>query len=697
VQNRRAGKKVTIDPLVPMGMSSTWSHDSRQSASRRTESVTSIWSEAPELPSECVAAEVPRTFVTKAGRSSSSSWGVGGFRGDAEAHPSSDDYVFLEGGEDFGHEAILRPQLSSEGANVRHVGFGGREEFVRSLSSMSDQIRELEIPSEDATILTPRNMPRVSSMAKTPGHFTDDEDGSTLQSEAIRSTVSRKISMWTDDVASGFTSAWNQVGSATKDALASFIDATDEAGVWAQEKIEEEYTKALKTAGLNRELIKVRMFDYTAGVRSNIIGGFKDMIKSACLSDPDMWPLITTAYRDTLDKVLHDIEHEIEVSLEAAILKQQSSLRLEGPRGEAAWERIYLRIRAFMLYHYLPHDLSIFGKIQDPAYIVLLFVTLLPVHFLRLTFLFMLLGFIVYPSPPDEFQLINFILMTKGSQFLSSGLFTMARGSMMYFRCFSCCKADMAQCIVVNGPGSVDSLLLASIDYLGAIVLPWLAFHWLPYSHKSIARTYVGRRLELDDVTEEDEGMRRTKSFASKVLVFQGGRLRKLLVWDVKCFSFSLVVLSVMATCTWREDEGNLDLFTWLWTSAQFKEDMFWAKVLYGLLSLPFLPFMIPLFLKVLTHCECTGFNEHGACVEFVMPPESRMKPRRPRSMTQMFGHILGALGRRRRGSTSAPAAGPSAATGGGSSGDGCAKAPTSDTVRGRGVGGGLADDEGLP
>jgi len=481
--------------------------------------------------------------------------------------------------------------------------------------------------------------------------------------DSMRTAISRRVTTWAEDVSSGFQHAWNQVADGTRDALAALIDMTDEAGVWAQERIEEEYSKVVVNAGLRREVIKARMFDYTAGVRSNIIGGFKDLIKNACLSDPDMWPWVKAAYRDTLDKVLNDIEHEIEVGLEAALLKQQSSFVAEGPKGHHLWSKLYLRLRAFVLYHYLPFDLSIFGKLKDPVYWAFLLLTTLPVHFLRLIFFTILLGFLLYPGPPDEFQLINFILMTKGSQFVSAGLFMMARGAMMYFACFSCCKPTMAECIMVYGPGSVDSLVLSSVDYLGAITLPWIAFRWLPYSEKAINRTYVGRKMdELEDDMEDEESpqpaMGPTKSqalkrTASRILVFQGGRLRRLLIWDMKCFGFSLVVLLLLAISTWREDETQeQNFFSWVWHSAQFKEDLFWAKVLYGILSLPFLPFMISLFLKVLTHCEYTGFNEHGACVAFDMPLKSRFEPRFQKRRRTVFTHLATSVGLRPRHST---------------------------------------------
>merc|ERR1711920_1046805 len=98
------------------------------------------------------------------------------------------------------------------------------------------------------------------------------------------------------------------------------------------------------------------------------------------------------------------------------------------------------------------------------------------------------------------------------------------------------------------------------------------------------------------------------------------------MLYDMKCFAMSLAVLAVVASWTRYVDatspatSESFDLFTWVHKSAQFRENLFWCKVLYGFSSLPFLPFMIPVFCKVLTRCEYTGYNENGACVEFQLP-----------------------------------------------------------------------------
>jgi hypothetical protein len=49
--------------------------------------------------------------------------------------------------------------------------------------------------------------------------------------------------------------------------------------------------------------------------------------------------------------------------------------------------------------------------------------------------------------------------------------------------------------------------------------------------------------------------------------------------------------------------------------SMQFRAAIFWCRVLYGLLSLPFVVFTLPLFFEAFTHSRPTGYTERGDCV----------------------------------------------------------------------------------
>merc|ERR1712061_871891 len=100
---------------------------------------------------------------------------------------------------------------------------------------------------------------------------------------------------------------------------------------------------------------------------------------------------------------------------------------------------------------------------------------------------------LLWPGPPDEFQLVNYILLFKGTQFLNAGVLSMAKGAMQYFMCFTLHKEDVLGCIVTNGPGGRENVILGLADYLGSCVLVWIAFWELRYSVKYVRPRYLGR------------------------------------------------------------------------------------------------------------------------------------------------------------------------------------------------------------
>ena len=48
--------------------------------------------------------------------------------------------------------------------------------------------------------------------------------------------------------------------------------------------------------------------------------------------------------------------------------------------------------------------------------------------------------------------------------------------------------------------------------------------------------------------------------------------------------------------------------------------------MLYGLLSLPFFLFALPLLFEVLTHARATGYDEYGRCVRVLSARERQLK-----------------------------------------------------------------------
>eukprot|EP00438_Fugacium_kawagutii_P023674 Skav229466 [mRNA] locus=scaffold2591:78436:79209:- [translate_table: standard] len=238
---------------------------------------------------------------------------------------------------------------------------------------------------------------------------------------------------------------------------------------------------------------------------------------------------------------------------------------------------------------------------------------LIPNAGFRVSVLSMILTFILFPRPPDEFQIINFILLCKGTQFLTGGLVSMGQGATVYFGCFNWHEADMTTCIGERGPGKVSSLIGELADYVGSIVLVWIAFLNLPFAQEHRQQ----KRLKLQTV-KDGKGSpvsEPAESQSQRLKIDRGGRMSSLLNYDVACFAFSLLVLLVLSigNLMVRNEDHQVTVYR------HVTEDIFWCKVLYSLLSMPFALFTIQPLQQVLTHAAPTGFNDFGECVPFKM------------------------------------------------------------------------------
>jgi len=366
--------------------------------------------------------------------------------------------------------------------------------------------------------------------------------------------------------------------------------------------------KHTKETSLLREHAKLKLLETSAPLRAEFMQKLRKLMKERATADPDMWDCVKGCYESVIDIIWEDVEKEIELNVELALLKSAECQEQSGPSSTCS---CYCWLRRTVLRHYLPYDRSLFGKLTDPLYVALTLIMLVPNAGFRVSVLSLILTFILFPGPPDEFQLINFILLSKGTQFITGGLVSMSQGAVIYFKCFTWHDADLGQCISEHGPGRVSSLAGAMADYLGSIVLVWIAFLALPYSRErreekrvaALGRSRPATGFEPRAVTESKDGKGGP-----------GGRLAMLLRYDVSCFALSLFVLFLLTWSTMELQEREVTPLRHL------QENIFWCKVLYSLLSMPFSLFTIQPLQQVLTHAAPTGFNALGACVPFNLP-----------------------------------------------------------------------------
>lgn len=387
---------------------------------------------------------------------------------------------------------------------------------------------------------------------------------------------------------------------------------------------------------------KLRLLDLSKDMRRDLFDNLRDLANESLLRDPDLWPWVNTFFKDSLNHFWDDCQHEIDRKIELAALKKneadsEDTERL-GPKLESAFGACWCRARAFVLYHYLPFNKSFFGKSRDPVFLAMFVLAMLPIHGLRAVFFSVLLLFLVFPNHlhgydhPDEHQLINFILMCKGTAFFSQGICLAFLGSMQYFRCQTWQKDSLLSCIEAQGPGS-GSMVGQLFEFFWGIALVWTAFlllkRWSRNKRASEKRMHAAMRHAFLDGTPGNPQEHSAKT--------PGGRMWNLLFYDIKCFVVSLMVLILFTALTCGGDG-------WF-SSPQFRANLYWCKVLYSVTSLPFGFFTIPFFQLVLTHSTRTGFNEHGACVMWDYP----VKRRPPKEVLKKL------LSRRRRLSPGGP------------------------------------------
>lgn len=367
--------------------------------------------------------------------------------------------------------------------------------------------------------------------------------------------------------------------------------------------------EVLSKVAAKKEAAKVALLNVSAPVRQAMLSNLKEVAKQKATADPDMWRCVRPMVRSAVDGIWVDVEKEVERNLEQAMLAQENNDDADGPSSTICCCCLY--IRACILHHYIPHDKSFFGKAKDPIWLLITAVILLPVFGVRVMMFSLILLLILFPGPPDEFQLVQFILRFKGSQCLTSGILGMCLASVQYFLCYSTEKTGggtLLKCIEANGPGSVEYLWEELLDYIGSIALVWIAFCFLPCSETHSEDVSRVQTIHKD----EDE----TYCCCLTGKRTRGGRLSKLLWYDVFTFTLSAVTLAaaIVGTCDTKKSIAELA------EDPQLKACVFWCKVLYALLSFPFLLFVVPVLTTVLTHCDQTGYNEHGACVKFDLP-----------------------------------------------------------------------------
>ncbi|ETM45048.1 hypothetical protein L914_09781 [Phytophthora nicotianae] len=327
------------------------------------------------------------------------------------------------------------------------------------------------------------------------------------------------------------------------------------------------------------------------------------------LKDPDMPSYLKTNIDIGIEQFMPDVKMEIfrktrelfgqnsTTTEEKAVKAKKSedgSAPLSGSEGVgvAVTNRrfgLYRRVRGHILHHLFPHDKTIWRSFNDPWWIAYTSVGILPVVG-QLWWIFLF----IIKDKTNEHQLCQFIVGFKAAQFITLGIMHMMLGVFMYVKCVV--QGSMLTCQSGSGPALSEGTVCF---FVLQIILVWAAFFRLPYT-----------------VRPQEVGLYRTKSmemrerrvfhdaFGNEVHLDRGGYLMKFCGYETVSF---IIIMALAGLVLWLPFE-----------SWQRQALFYWIRTAYGLFSLPFLVFKIPVLANVLMHTRQMGYNEQGDTVRFV-------------------------------------------------------------------------------
>lgn len=170
---------------------------------------------------------------------------------------------------------------------------------------------------------------------------------------------------------------------------------------------------------------------------------------------------------------------------------------------------------------------------------------------------------------------------------------------------YGLCVNKLPPTCETDAPGMSPFFFLELAAFSAQIFLVWAAFLLLPCSDKKGADSRAQTAATRAAATGSGARPRSSASACCccTVSAERGGRLRNWLTFDTVIFvlASSLVggAVAVKGAAVLEAD----------W---KFRQALYWGKVLYGLLSVPYLLFALPLAKRLFTHARPTGYDKHG-------------------------------------------------------------------------------------
>jgi len=412
-------------------------------------------------------------------------------------------------------------------------------------------------------------------------------------------------------------------------------------GMFVKDKIDSAQMQAAGFGDIGSKLAERRkvaqeaLLNLSGPLRAKVMLAIRENVKGAALADKDMPVCLKRKLAGGIDLLWDDImvyvENSIDDVREVVRGKRITDIDELGQLGaETAPTCCSPRwMRAFLLYKFLPYDLSIFGQMKDFWFWVFMTLSMIPTYGIRITFFLFLLIAELTGCPADEYQLVQFILMFKGCQFVSSGVCMAIYVAVKYFLCV---HKDEHHTCETNGPAAAHNEISALVDIFGSCILVWFVFWMLPRSTRSAGERDIAKRENSQGSDAEAEALEGQGCCRCDYVEHRGGRMRGLLRYDLICFILSglffvlLTLIQILHLKPGEEMEADhhkvREELQGYYFTYDFRVAIYWTRIFYSALSFPFFLFYLPVLNGILTHTSPTGYNKYGVCVPFMMYPD---------------------------------------------------------------------------
>jgi len=297
----------------------------------------------------------------------------------------------------------------------------------------------------------------------------------------------------------------------------------------------------------------------------------------AAVVDPDMPRPVRRVAEAVVDGFMPEVRDMILESATAAFRKKVDDAAKMTAPAPPCCPNVPARVRAHVLYHMFPHDKTVWACAKDPWW---WFYTqalgAFPLWGVTTAWWFVVLALKWAERPVDEFQLVDFVVSFKASQFTTACVQAMVVGAALYASCIPDCSA--------GAPGSEPAFRATLWLFFARVLLCWVALGLLPWSAVKGGYHYEPVRGERASVARK------------------GGR-----VWYWMCYDLVVAAGCLALVAVIYDRPGGAD---WV-QNAQ----LFHVKVLYGMLSFPWMVLKLPMMYSLILALKPTNYNRAGETV----------------------------------------------------------------------------------